>query len=81
MAFRVMSPASRWGQVVGNLVSQWTQILGLVLMTKRLIEIGSRKTQDNQQAQQKGEHQQQDQQKNPQFDRDKMDQDRQKKSA
>ena len=42
MAFRVMSPASRWGQVVGNLVSQWTQILGLVLMTKRLIEIGSK---------------------------------------
>ena len=42
MAFRVMSPASRWGQVVGNLVSQWTQILGLVLMTKRLIEVGSK---------------------------------------
>ena len=42
MAFRVMSPASRWGQVVGNLVSQWTQILGLVLMTKRLIETGSK---------------------------------------
>jgi hypothetical protein len=29
---------SKWGQVVGNVVSEWTQILGLVLMTKILIE-------------------------------------------
>jgi hypothetical protein len=42
VAFRVMDPASRWGQVVGNIVSEWTQILGLVLMTKRLIEVGSK---------------------------------------
>lgn len=41
-AFRAMNPNSRWGQVVGNIVSEWTQILGLVLMTKRLIEVGSR---------------------------------------
>ncbi len=26
------------GQVVGNIVSEWTQIFGLVLLTKRLIE-------------------------------------------
>jgi hypothetical protein len=44
VAFRVMDPASRWGQVVGNIVSEWTQILGLVLMTKRLIEVGSKKS-------------------------------------
>ena len=25
---------SKWGQVVGNIVSEWTQILGLVLLTK-----------------------------------------------
>jgi len=42
MAFRTMNPNSRWGQVVGNIVSEWTQILGLVLMTKRLIEVGSK---------------------------------------
>jgi hypothetical protein len=29
---------SKWGQVVGNVVSEWTQILGLVLMTKIFIE-------------------------------------------
>jgi len=42
VAFRAMDPGSKWGQVVGNVVSEWTQILGLVLMTKRLIEIGSK---------------------------------------
>ncbi len=42
IAFRAMDPESRWGQVVGNIVSEWTQILGLVLMTKRLIEVGSK---------------------------------------
>jgi hypothetical protein len=41
-AFKVMDPNSKWGQVVGNIVSEWTQILGLVLMTKRLIEVGSK---------------------------------------
>lgn len=42
IAFRAMDPGSKWGQVVGNIVSEWTQILGLVLMTKRLIEVGSK---------------------------------------
>jgi hypothetical protein len=42
IAFRAMRPDSRWGQVVGNIVSEWTQILGLVLMTKRLLEVGSK---------------------------------------
>src|ERR1700693_4188961 len=42
VAFKAMDPGSRWGQVVGNIVSEWTQILGLVLMTKRLIEAGSK---------------------------------------
>jgi len=44
IAFRAMDPGSKWGQVVGNLVSEWTQILGLVLMTKRLMEVGSKET-------------------------------------
>ena len=42
VAFRGMDPGSKWGQVVANIVSEWTQILGLVLMTKRLIEVGSK---------------------------------------
>jgi hypothetical protein len=36
--FVKMDANSRWGQVVGNLVSEWTQAFGLVLLTKRLIE-------------------------------------------
>lgn len=44
IAFRAMDPGSKWGQVVGNIVSEWTQILGLVLMTKRLIERGSKES-------------------------------------
>jgi len=42
VAFAAMDPDSKWGQVVGNIVSEWTQILGLVLMTKRLMEVGSK---------------------------------------
>jgi hypothetical protein len=42
VAFRAMDPDSRWEQLVGNIVSEWTHILGLVLMTKRLIEVGSK---------------------------------------
>ena len=42
VAFGAMDATSKWGQVVGNIVSEWTQILGLVLMTKRLIEVGSK---------------------------------------
>ena len=42
MAFRAMDANSKWGQVVGNIVSEWTQILGLIIMTKRLMEVGSK---------------------------------------
>ncbi len=35
---------SKWGQVVGNIVSEWTQILGMVLLTKALVEIGSKES-------------------------------------
>jgi hypothetical protein len=42
VAFAAMDPGSKWGQVVGNIVSEWTQILGLVLLAKRLMEIGSK---------------------------------------
>ncbi len=40
--FVKMDANGRWGQVVGNLVSEWTQTLGLVLLTKRLVEVGGR---------------------------------------
>ncbi len=40
--YKHLSPTSKWGQVVGNIVSEWTQILGLVIMTKRLIETHSK---------------------------------------
>jgi hypothetical protein len=42
VVFAAMDPNGKWGQVVGNIVSEWTQILGLVLMTKRLMEVGSK---------------------------------------
>jgi len=42
VAFKAMDPNGKWGQVVGNIVSEWTQILGLVVMTKRLMEVGSK---------------------------------------
>jgi hypothetical protein len=32
---------------VGNIVSEWTQILGLVLLTKKLIEAGSKESDRN----------------------------------
>jgi hypothetical protein len=39
-----MNSESKWGQVVGNIVSEWTQVIGLVLMTKRLIEPRSKES-------------------------------------
>ena len=36
--FIKMDADSKWGQVVGNIVSEWTQALGMVVLTKRLIE-------------------------------------------
>ncbi len=39
-----MDNESKWGQVVGNIVSEWVQMAGLVFLTKRLIEIGSKES-------------------------------------
>jgi hypothetical protein len=39
-----MNSEAKWGQVVGNIVSEWTQIFGLVLLTKRLIEPRSKES-------------------------------------
>ena len=42
--FARSDPQEKWGQVAGNIVSEWTQILGLVLMTKKLKEAGSKES-------------------------------------
>ncbi len=43
-AFNEMEVNGKWGQVVGNIVSEWTQIVGTVLMTKWFIEVGSKES-------------------------------------
>jgi hypothetical protein len=40
----VMDCNSKWGQVVGNIVSEWTQIFGLVILTKHMIEKHSKES-------------------------------------
>ncbi len=35
---------SKWGQVAGNIVSEWTQIIGVVLLTKHLMEWHSKES-------------------------------------
>jgi len=39
-----LNPGDKWGQVVGNIVSEWLQMAGLVFLTKRLIERGSKES-------------------------------------
>src|SRR4051794_17682241 len=42
--FLRMDPDSKWGTVVSNIVSEWTQQIGMVVLTKRLIESGSKES-------------------------------------
>jgi hypothetical protein len=42
--YKHADPDSKWGQVAGNIVSEWTQILALVILTKRLIETHSKES-------------------------------------
>jgi hypothetical protein len=42
IAYLNMDPNGRWGQVIGNLTSEWLQVLGLVIMTKYLGERGAK---------------------------------------
>jgi hypothetical protein len=44
LLFWRMNPGSKWGQVAGNIVSEWVQMSGLVFLTKRLVEIGSKQS-------------------------------------
>lgn len=39
-----MNPQDKWGQVVGNIISEWLQMAGLVFLTKRLMERGSKES-------------------------------------
>jgi hypothetical protein len=42
--FARMNPEGKWGQVAGNILSEWVQMAGLVFLTKRLVEIGSKES-------------------------------------
>lgn len=41
-AVRGHEPNKQRGQVTGNIVSEWVETAGLVFLTKRFIEIGSK---------------------------------------
>ena len=43
-AFAHSEPTSKWGQVIGNIVSEWTQIIGIVILTKGLLEAHSKES-------------------------------------
>jgi hypothetical protein len=42
--FAKSDPTSKWGTVISNIVSEWTQIAGLVLLTKSLLESHSKES-------------------------------------
>lgn len=42
--YLTLPPMDKWGQVVGNILSEWVQLLGIVLLTKGLIERGSKES-------------------------------------
>jgi len=42
VAYATHDVDSKWGAVLGNIVSQWTQIIGLVLITKYAWEVRSK---------------------------------------
>jgi hypothetical protein len=42
--YRSLDSEAKWGQVVGNIVSEWTQLFGLLLLTKRLVESRSKES-------------------------------------
>jgi len=44
LLFAKSDPSSKWGQVAGNVLSEWLQMAGLVFLTKRLIERGSKES-------------------------------------
>jgi hypothetical protein len=39
-----VDPQEKWGQVVGNILSEWVQMLGIVLLTKSFLEVHSQES-------------------------------------
>jgi len=46
LLFLKLNPEGKWGQLVGNVVSEWTQLFGMVMLTKKLVERGSKESAD-----------------------------------
>lgn len=46
LVFNHTTPSAKWGQVAGNIVSEWTQALGLIFLTKKFRERGSEESKD-----------------------------------
>jgi len=44
LLFAYSDTQSKWGQVAGNVLSEWIQMAGLVFLTKRLVERGSKES-------------------------------------
>ena len=42
--YRSQDPQSRWGEVFGNVLSEWVQMIGIVFLTKKLLERGSKES-------------------------------------
>jgi peptidoglycan/LPS O-acetylase OafA/YrhL len=42
--FLRVDPETKWGTVVSNIMSEWSQQIGLVVLTKKLIESGSKES-------------------------------------
>jgi hypothetical protein len=42
--FLKLDAQGKWGQVVGNIVSEWTQQFGMVMLTKKFFERGSKES-------------------------------------
>lgn len=44
LLFLHMDAEGRWGEVVGNIISEWTQIIAAVWLTKKLMEVHSKES-------------------------------------
>jgi hypothetical protein len=44
LVYHSLDPVSKWGHVVGNILSEWLQMIGIVFLTKRLLEHGSKES-------------------------------------
>ena len=44
LLYRSQDPKSRWGEVTGNVLSEWVQMIGIVFLTKKLVERGSKES-------------------------------------